>query len=312
VTCPDPIPVATSSPRYLIIILGPTATGKTAVAVELARELHTEIISADSRQFYSEMRIGTAMPAPELLAEIRHHFIGHLTVTHEYNVYRFEMEAVERINQLFTAHSHLVMVGGSGLYIDAVCKGIDELPNPDPLICHSLHEKYESEGIRPLQEMLKGLDEEYYAVVDKKNPKRLMRAIEVCLATGMKYSELRLNRQKQRSFLTVKIGLNLPRHELFDRIDKRVDEMIGKGLVDEVRALYRFRRLNALKSLGYREIIQYLDGHLTLEQAIARIKTHTHHYAKRQLTWFRRDPEITWFRPEQMEEIRRFVRGIGG
>ena len=290
-----------------MVITGPTASGKTATAVEVASKLRTEIISADSRQFYRELPIGTAAPEPEYLNRVKHHFAGHLSVNEEYNVFKFEQDVLALLNELFKKYKYVVMTGGSGLYIDAVCKGIDELPDPDESLRRGLETLYQKDGIAALQKKLQQLDPEYYEVVDTKNPKRLMRAIEVCLETGKKYSELRKGTPKERDFQCVKIGLELPRAELYDRINRRTDVMIEKGWIEEAKNVIRYRNLNALNTVGYKELFQYLDGNLSLEEAVEKIKTSTRRYAKRQLTWFKRDKEIHWFRPDETDKIPEFI-----
>ncbi len=296
-----------NSGKYLVVIAGPTAVGKTDIAIQIARKFDTEIISADSRQFYCEMTIGTAKPDAMQLAQVKHHFIGQLSIHDYYNVSIFENQVLELLNSLFQMHDVVIMAGGSGLYIDAVCQGIDDFPDPKPELRKYLKGIYLDEGIVKLQEMLLQLDPEYYAVVDFQNPNRLLRALEVCHTTGRKYSEQRSNHSKMRDFEIVRIGLNLPRPELFNRIGLRVDQMIVNGLVQEVKSLLPFRHLNALNTVGYKEIFEYIDLEITLEQAIEDIKTHTRRYAKRQLTWFNRTNEYTWFEPSQLNEITSYL-----
>ena len=298
-------PDSTRSPSssLLLVITGPTAVGKTAVASALATYFRTEIISADSRQFYKEMTIGTAVPSPEELSRVPHHFIGHLSITETYNIYRYENEVLNLLKKLFRDHSIIIMAGGSGLYIRAVLFGIDDLPDPDPVLREELHGKLLQEGVRPLQEMLAGLDPEYYAEVDRNNPKRLMRAIEVCMATGSKYSLLRRKTPAARDFTFLQIGLEIPRDLLYAKINERIDGMMEAGLLEEARALYPCRHLNALNTVGYKELFEFFDGRITLEQAVKDIKTHTRKYAKRQLTWFRHDPSIIWMHPDRLTEM---------
>jgi tRNA dimethylallyltransferase len=296
-----------NSPKYLVVIAGPTAVGKTDVAIQLAKVWNSEIISADSRQFYSEMEIGTAKPDPQQLREIKHHFVGQLSVHDYFNVSMFENEALKMLRSLFQIHDLVFCVGGSGLYIDAVCHGIDDFPDPDPKLRSFLKSIYLDEGISKLQLMLSEKDPEYYAIADTNNPNRLLRALEVCFTTGKKFSEQRLNNSKPRDFEIIKIGLNLPRPELFGRIEKRVDHMMEKGLLDEVKSLLPFRNLNALNTVGYKEIFEFLDSKITLEQAVVNIKTNTRRYAKRQLTWFNRTNEYTWFEPTQINEITNYL-----
>jgi len=295
------------SGKYFVVIAGPTAVGKTDVAIQLAKEWKTEIISADSRQFYNEMSIGTAKPDLQQLSEVKHHFVGHLSIHDYYNVSRFENDALHILNTLFEQHNLVFMVGGSGLYIDAVCTGIDDFPDPEPEYRNYLKGVYQDDGIARLQEMLSELDPEYFATVDINNPNRLLRALEVCHSTGKKFSEQRLNSLKKRDFHIIRTGLNLPRPELFSRIELRVDQMIEKGLVEEVKSLMPYRHLNALNTVGYKEIFEYLDSKITFEQAILNIKTSTRRYAKRQLTWFNRTDEYTWFEPSQLNEITNYL-----
>ena len=297
----------TNTGKYLIVIAGPTAVGKTDVAIRLAKEWKTEIISADSRQFYNEISIGTAKPDQRQLNEVKHHFVGHLSIHDYYNVSRFENEALQLINNLFLKHDFVFMVGGSGLYIDAVCRGIDDFPDPEPEYRNYLKGIYQDDGIAKLREMLIAKDPEYFASVDINNPNRLLRALEVCHTTGKKFSDQRLNNSKKRDFRIVKIGLNLPRPELFTRVELRVDQMIEKGLVEEVKSLLTYRHLNALNTVGYKEIFEYLDSKITLQQAIVNIKTNTRRYAKRQLTWFNRANDYTWFEPSQLNEITNYL-----
>jgi tRNA dimethylallyltransferase len=287
----------------LVVVAGPTAVGKTSAAIELARRFDTEIISCDSRQFYREMLIGTAVPSIEELAQVPHHFIGHLSIHDPYDVSRFETDALKKLEELFKTHKIAIMTGGSGLYINAVCKGFDELPDKDPELRKRLQETLEEKGIVALQEKLKKIDPLYFENVDKNNPNRLLRAIEVCLITGKPYSQLRKGKIKARPFRVLKIALNRDRQELFNRISERTDQMIAEGLLDEVKSLLPHRHENALNTVGYKELFEYLDGNLSLEQAIANIKTNTRRYAKRQLTWFKKDPEYHWFHPQQIADI---------
>jgi len=296
-----------NSTKNLVVIAGPTAVGKTDVAIQLAKTFNAEILSADSRQFFSEMCIGTAKPDQHQLDEVKHHFVGQLSIRDYYNVSNFENEALILLKSLFQQKDLVFMVGGSGLYIDAVCRGIDDFPDPEPELRNYLKGIYQDEGIVKLQEMLLHLDPEYFAIVDINNPNRLLRALEVCHTTGKKFSEQRLNSSKNRDFKIIKIGLNLPRPELFSRIELRVDQMIEKGIVDEVKSLLPFRHLNALNTVGYKEIFDFLDSKITLEQAIVNIKTNTRRYAKRQLTWFNRTNEYKWFEPSDINEITNYL-----
>ncbi len=287
----------------LIVLLGPTASGKTDLAIALAQRFKTEIISADSRQFYKEIPIGTAAPNAEQLALVKHHFVGHLSIQDNYNVFRFEQDVLKLLEKGFKSHDVFVMTGGSGLYIDAVCQGIDELPDPDIGLRNSLEKLFKEQGIEVLQQKLKELDPVYFQSVDLKNSKRLMRAIEVCLQTGKPYSQQRLNKGKERPFNIIKVGLDMPREILNQRINLRTDEMINAGWLDEAKAVFPLRDLNALNTVGYKELFSYFDGERTLEEALVKIKTNTRRYAKRQMTWFRKDKSIQWFEPGKVEEI---------
>jgi tRNA dimethylallyltransferase len=290
-------------PPLLVVLAGPTAVGKTSVAIELACSFGTEIVSCDSRQLYKEMRIGTAVPSPEELAKVPHHFIGHLSIYDQYDVSRFETDALAKLDDLFKTHKVVIMTGGSGLYIDAVCRGFDELPDKDPELRKRLQYLFEEEGIVALQEKLKKLDPQYFEKVDQNNPNRLMRAIEVCLITGKPYSQLRKGQIKTRPFSVLKIALNRDREELFNRIAERTEQMMAAGLLDEVKSLLAHRYKNALNTVGYKELFEHLDGKCSLEQAITNIKTNTRRYAKRQLTWFKKDPEYHWLHPERITDI---------
>lgn len=287
----------------LIVFAGPTAIGKTAKAIQLAQSLDSEIISADSRQFYKELKIGVAAPSTDELKAVKHHFVGHLSITDYYNVSIYEHDVLRLLKTYFKEHQYAILVGGSGLYINAVCKGIDDLPDPDKNIRKRLKGIYAKNGLESLRKKLQELDPSYYQIVDLHNPNRILRALEVCLATGRTYTALRNNETKTREFEIVKIGLDRPREELFDIIEQRVDRMIELGLVDEVKGLGKFKHLNALNTVGYKEIFNYLDGIWTLDKTIEKIKTHTRRYAKRQLTWFKKDQDFNWFHPDEIDKI---------
>ena len=293
-----------NSKKTLITIVGPTAIGKTALAIEIARQYHTEIISADSRQFFKEMSIGTAKPTVDELSQIQHHFINSNSVKDEISVGSFEKEAIATIENLFLTHDVLVMVGGSGLYINAVLYGFDDIPNADVELREQLNQQFQEKGINNLQEMLKVLDPVYYAQVDIHNQQRIIRGLEVCISTGKPFSSFRNTEQKQRSFDHIIIGLNTDREKLYERINQRVELMVKNGLVDEVKSLTAYKSLNALKTVGYSEIFSYLDGNFTLETAIEKIKLNTRHFAKRQVTWFKKYPQIHWFEPNEVEKIK--------
>jgi len=294
--------------KTLIVIAGPTAVGKTSFGIKLAQIFQTEIISADSRQLYKELKIGTAKPDPADLAIIKHHLIGNISVQKYYNVSMFESHALKIINTLFETKSTAILLGGSGLYIDVICSGIDELPDPDPDLRKELKDTYKKAGILELRSMLKKLDSEYYSTVDLANPNRILRALEVCITTGKKYSTLRKNPSKKRDFKIIKIGLERNRNELFDRINLRVDKMIKEGLLPEVKNLYQYKDLNALNTVGYKELFAYLDNKVSFEEAIEKIKTNSRRYAKRQLTWFKKDKEYQWFHPEDFQLVVDFIK----
>jgi tRNA dimethylallyltransferase len=296
--------------KYLLIVTGPTAIGKTSFAIRLAQHYKTEIISADSRQFYHQMRIGTAYPEAEELEAVKHHFVGKLEIGEVFNVSRYEVEVLKLLDELFKLHDIVILTGGSGLYIDAVCKGIDDLPDHDPELRENLKAELSEMGIEAFGQKLKALDPEYYEVVDLNNPNRLLRAIEVCIQTGKTYTSLRKNTVKERPFEMIKIGLTTDREKLFSRIEERVDRMMEKGLLEEAKSLLPLRHENALNTVGYKELMAHLDGELTLEQAIEKIKTNTRRYAKRQLTWFKRDVEMRWFEPDAFDEVIEYVEGI--
>jgi len=287
------------SVKKLIVITGPTAVGKTDFTIELAKALHTEIISCDSRQMYREMRIGTAVPAAEELAAVPHHFIGNLSIHDYYNVSMFEQECLQLLDKLFMKYQTVVMTGGSGLYIDALCKGIDDFPTVDPEIRKTVTGWFENEGIEYLRRQLKMLDPEQYAKTDLRNHKRIMKGIEISLQTGKPYSSFLTAQQRKRPFEIEKIVLNRPREELYERINQRTSLMMDEGLLEEAESLYPYRHLNALNTVGYKELFDYMDGQYNLEKAVELIRRNTRRYAKRQLTWFARDKEMKWM---QMDE----------
>jgi len=280
---------------YLVSIVGPTAIGKTAKSIALAKHFSSEILSADSRQFYQEMNIGTAVPSLEELAAAPHHFIQHISIHDNYSVGDFEKQSISKINDLFKKHKILFLVGGSGLYIDAVNKGLDHFPKVDAAIRENLNERLNKEGIEPLQLQLKDLDPLHYENVAISNPQRVIRALEICLGTGQPYSSFLNHSDKKRDFNIIKIGLDAPRPLIYERIEKRVDLMIEAGLIDEAKKLYPLRNLNALNTVGYKELFNYFDGEWSLEFAISEIKKNTRRFSKRQLTWFKRNENTTWF-----------------
>ena len=299
---------AMASGKTLIVIVGPTAIGKTALAIEIAKQFSTEIISADSRQFFKEMEIGTAKHSAEELAAAPHHFINSHSVNTLFSTGDFEIQALKLMDELFKKHDLLVMVGGSGLYIDAVCKGLDDLPATDINIREQLNEQLATEGIEAIKGQLSRDDPEYYAKVDQSNPQRMIRGLEFFLSTGMKLSSFLTNSKKTRPFNIIKIGLNTDRAILYNRINLRVDLMMDAGLLDEVKALKDYRSYNALNTVGYSELFAYLDGEIDLEQAVDKIKQNTRRFAKRQLTWFRRDDHTTWFEPNRTDEVITFIK----
>ena len=281
--------------RHLLIVLGPTASGKTDYAASLARKFHSPIISCDSRQIYREMRIGTAVPPPELLAEIPHYFIQTESVTRMYTAGDYETDAIALLEKLFDqGHETLVMCGGTMFYIEAVCRGLDNFPDADPALRASLMHTWKTEGVEPLVEQLRSLDPATCEVIDLQNGQRVIRALEVCLMTGKPFSSFKTGGVKPRSFTIEKIGLDLPRETLYSRINARTDRMLSEGLVDEVRGLVRYRDLPALQTVGYQEVFPCLDGAYDLEEARRLIARNTRHYAKKQLSWWRRDPSIRW------------------
>lgn len=288
----------------LVVITGPTAVGKTQLCVKIAQHFNTEVISADSRQFYKELSIGTAKPTPTEMNGIKHHFIDSLSIHEDYNVNDFEKDALALINNIFKHNQIVILTGGSGLFIDAVCKGFDdELPEANEEIRKELKSLYNKYGISILQEKLKQLDPHFYNEIDKDNVKRLYRAIEVCMLTDKPYSEIRKGKKQNRPFRVLKIALNRQREELYERINKRVDLMIKEGIVEEVKRVNKNSNLNALKTVGYRELFEYINNNCTLEEAIDKIKVNTRRYAKRQINWFKKDEEYHWFHPNEENKI---------
>ncbi len=281
--------------KFLITVLGPTAIGKTRLGIQLAEHFETEVLSADSRQFYREMRIGTAVPSDEELARVRHHFIQDRSVLEDYNVGSFEQDAIELLEDKFRTRKVMVMVGGSGLYVDAVLNGLDEFPEVDASVREKLVELLDEKGLEALQEMLQKLDPVSYERIDIQNRQRMVRALEICIGTGKPFSSFWMNRRKERSFRSIKIGLRADRQLVYRRINERVDLMMEQGLLEEARRLYPHRDLNALQTVGYRELFAHFDGDLSLEEAVSEIKKNTRRFAKRQGTWFRKDEDITWF-----------------
>jgi len=289
--------------KRLIVIVGPTAVGKTKVAIELAKVLRTEIVSADSRQLYKEMSIGTAKPSAGELEEVPHHFIDHVSVSRPYDAAQYGSECMTLIHRLFQKYDTLIICGGSGMYIKAALEGFDEMPEVKAGVRDQIIQEYEQNGMNWLQQQVEINDPDYFGEVDKKNPQRLMRALELIRSSGKTASELRKNKKRELSFDVVKIGLELDREMLYDRINTRVDTMIKAGLVDEAKALYPMRANNALQTVGYQEFFGYFDGQYDMDEAVRLLKRNTRRYAKRQLTWFKRDSDIKWFVPENIKGI---------
>lgn len=296
-----------NSKKTLIVLIGPTGVGKTDLSIKIAEKYNSPIISADSRQLYSELKIGTAAPAEEYLKRVKHYFVGTLKLTDYYSAAQYESDVISLLEELFKENDTILLTGGSMMYIDAICKGIDDIPTVDNDTRRMMMEKYEKEGLERLCAELKLLDPEYYSIVDLKNPKRVIHALEICYMTGKTYTSFRTGNKKQRPFDIIKIGLCREREELYERINRRVDIMINDGLVDEVKSVYQYRNLNSLNTVGYKEIIQYLDGNCTLDFAIEKIKQNSRIYSRKQMTWFKRDNEITWFHPDNEEGIINFI-----
>lgn len=295
------------SEKKLIVVAGPTAVGKTAVAIDIARHFGASIVSADSRQIFREMTIGTAKPSVTERAGIPHYFIDSHSVGEDYDAARYATDALEVIEDLFAKHDFAILTGGSGLYIKGVCEGFDDMPEVPDELRRRLMEHYERKGIGWLQQQLKEQDPDAFARLDQKNPHRLIRALEVKMHSGESILSYRRSIKKEHAFDIVKIGLDLPREELYQRIDQRMDRMIEQGLVDEARALYPMRHLNALQTVGYQEIFSYMDGEYDFEECVRLLKRNSRRYAKRQLTWFRKDPAFKWFSPGDVEGIIRYV-----
>tara|TARA_B110000240_G_scaffold198176_1_gene257028 strand:- start:13847 stop:14746 length:900 start_codon:yes stop_codon:yes gene_type:complete len=293
--------------KTLIIILGPTAVGKTSLAIKIAKEKKTEIISCDSRQFYKEMSIGTAVPSDEELKEVRHHFIQHISFNDSYNVGKFEIDALAKLNEIFKKNKYAVMVGGSGMYINAICNGIDNIPKVPIAVREKIINIYKSKGIEWLQEEVKKINSENFKNIDNKNPQRLIRSLEVYQHTGKEIHSFYSRDKKTREFNIIKIGLKLDREILYERINQRVDNMIDCGLVNEVKSLKEHQLENAMQTVGYREIINYLNKEISIEESIENIKKNTRRLAKRQITWFKKDRDIKWFDKNQEKNIKEFI-----
>lgn len=293
--------------KHLIVIAGPTASGKTATAIKIAKALDTVIISADSRQFYKEIPIGTAAPTKEELSEVQHYMIHNLNIEDKYDVADYEHDVLLLLKQLFLTHDIVVMTGGSGLFIDAVCNGLDSIPDISDEIRNKVNELYEKGGLVALQSELQNLDPEYYNIVDKYNPRRLQRAIEVCYQTGLPYSSFRKNHAKERDFNIIKLAIHWDRNELIARINKRVENMISDGLVNEARNMYPKRHLNSLNTVGYKEMFQHFEGKISLSEAIEQIKISTRQYAKRQMTWLRKNNNYQWFSIDEIPKMLEYI-----
>lgn len=292
-----------NSKPTLIVLIGPTGVGKTELSLRLAEYFHTCIVSCDSRQLYADLKIGTAAPTEPQLARVPHHFIGTLQLTDYYSAAQYESEAIDLLNRLFEIHSTVILTGGSMMYVDAICKGIDDIPTVDAETRQLMLQKYEQEGLEHLCAELKLLDPEYYKIVDLKNPKRVIHALEICYMTGKTYTSFRTQQKKERPFHIIKIGLKREREELYERINLRVDQMMEEGLEEEARNVYPYRHLNALNTVGYKELFKYFDGEWTLPFAVEKIKQNSRIYSRKQMTWFKRDEEIHWFHPDEEAEI---------
>ena len=291
----------------LFVLLGPTAVGKTALSIKIAKLLGSPIINCDSRQIYKDMSIGTAAPTEEQFAEVKHYFVKILELQQYYSAAQYEEDAINLIGQLSSTHNNLLLSGGSMMYIDAVCNGIDDIPTVAPEIREELKERLHTEGLEKLRNELRLLDPEYYNIVDLKNPKRIVHALEICYTSGKTYTSFRIRKKKERPFRIIKIGLRRERNELFERINKRVDMMMKEGWLEEAKNLYPHRQLNALNTVGYKELFKYLDGTWELDFAIEKIKKNTRDYAKKQMTWFAHDEDIHWFSPDNEKEILDFI-----
>ncbi|MBQ8155599.1 MAG: tRNA (adenosine(37)-N6)-dimethylallyltransferase MiaA [Prevotella sp.] len=293
--------------KTLIVITGPTAVGKTQLCLDIARHFDIPVINADSRQIYKELSIGTAKPTDAEMQGIKHYFVGTLSLHDYYSASLFEQQVLEVLEDLFKTSNYALMSGGSMMYIDAVCDGIDDIPTIDDITRETMKRRLEEEGLEKLCEELQRLDPEYYAIVDRQNPKRVVHALEICTMTGKTYTSFRKREKKQRPFKIIKIGLNRDRDELYHRINVRVDQMMQQGLLKEAESVYALRKQNALNTVGYKELFIYLEGQWPLEEAIERIKGNTRRYARKQLTWYKKDPNIRWFHPDQKEDIINYI-----
>lgn len=293
--------------KSLIVLVGPTGVGKTETSLALAEHFHSPILNADSRQIYKGMTVGTAAPTLEERSRAEHHFVQFLNPGDYYSAAQFELDAMALLEDLFQKHDYVLLSGGSMMYIDAVCHGIDDIPTVDDVTRKTMLERYEKEGLEPLVQELRVLDPEYYQIVDLKNPKRVIHALEICYMTGKTYSSFRTNTKKQRPFHIVKVGLRREREVLYDRINRRVTKMIQEGLEEEVKALLPFRNTNSLNTVGYKEMFAYFDGKMSLEEAADKIRQNSRIYSRKQMTWFKRDNQIKWFEPEQLGDIIAYI-----
>lgn len=293
--------------KTLFVLLGPTGVGKTDLSIHIAQSLPAEIISADSRQMYADLKIGTAAPTLKQLGQVPHHFVGHLQLTDYYSAARYEEDAIKCLSTLFLSYDNALLTGGSMMYIDAVCNGIDDIPTVDEETRTFMIERYHNEGLEVLCNELRLLDPEYYRIVDQKNPKRIIHALEICHMTGKTYTSFRTQTRKERPFRIIKIGLHREREELYERINRRVDIMMQQGLLEEARNVYEYRQLNSLNTVGYKELFKHFSGEWELEFAIDKIKQNSRIYSRKQMTWFKRDKDIIWFHPDQEKEIMEFI-----
>ena len=296
--------------KTLVVLLGPTGIGKTELSLSLAKLLSSPIVSADSRQIYKTIKIGTAAPTEAELSQAKHYFVGSLNLEDYYSAAQYEAEVMAKLEELFQQHDVVVLTGGSMMYVDAICKGIDDIPTVDKETRELMIQRYEEEGLEKLCAELKLLDPEYYQIVDLKNPKRVIHALEICYMTGKTYTSFRTRSTKERPFRIIKIGLTRDREELYDRINRRVDMMMEEGLLEEAKSVYEYKHLNSLNTVGYKEMFMYLDGEWTLDFAIEKIKQNSRIYSRKQMTWFKRDADITWFHPDQKEEIMNHINNL--
>lgn len=287
----------------LIVLIGPTGVGKTELSLQLAEYFNTDIVSADSRQLYTDLKIGTAAPTPEQLKRVNHHLVGTLQLTDYYSAAKYEEEALSILNDLFASKETVILTGGSMMYVDAICKGIDDIPTIDAETREMMMQKYQAEGLDNLCAELKLMDPDYYSIVDLKNPKRVIHALEICYMTGNTYTSYRKQEKKERPFNIIKVGLIREREELYQRINQRVDIMMEEGLLNEAKQFAEYKQLNSLNTVGYKEMFNYLDGTWPLDFAIEKVKQNSRIYSRKQMTWFKRDNDITWFHPDQIDEV---------